>query len=108
MSGQDYEKKLAEKQAIIDAQLKEIALLNNEKAILQEELKLALLRKYGNSSEMSDEKQPLLFDESTEELEDAPELSEETVEVKISHQEEPRAQAFIPGDSPGRNYPRYS
>jgi hypothetical protein len=66
MSGQDYEKKLAEKQAIIDAQLKEIALLNNEKAILQEELKLALLRKYGNSSEKSDDKQPLLFDESSE------------------------------------------
>jgi hypothetical protein len=85
-----------------------ISSLHSEISILQEELKLALLRKYGNSSEKSDEKQPLLFDESAEELEDAPELSEETVEVKSHTKKKPRAQASIPGDSPGRNYPRYS
>jgi transposase len=73
-----------------------ISSLHSEISILQEELKLALLRKYGNSSEKSDEKQPLLFDESAEELEDAPELSEETVEVKSHTKKKPGRKPLSP------------
>jgi transposase len=73
-----------------------ISSLHSEISILQEELKLALLRKYGNSSEKSDEKQPLLFDESAEELEDAPELSEETVEVKSHTKKSPGRKPLSP------------
>jgi hypothetical protein len=66
MSGQDFDELPFKVRDYIFKLEQENALLNNEKAILQEELKLALLRKYGNSSEKSDDKQPLLFDESSE------------------------------------------
>jgi transposase len=96
MSGPDFDELPLKVRDYIFKLEQENALLNNEKAILQEELKLALLRKYGNSSEKSDEKQPLLFDESAEELEDAPELSEETVEVKSHTKKSPGRKPLSP------------